>query len=122
MGKIIRELWLLSSDRSISDDEIESRAEQWLKLFGDSLFNERYRYKIETVCDLHQTHGRPIMAPELFQVSERVEAGLLHQGNDNWIPVSEVQTTIWNADPKLREIKDFEQVRDEINRRIYGGR
>lgn len=129
MANVIRELWLLSTDRDISDEDAEKRAVQWLKLFKDSLFNERYRYKIEIVTELHQTHGRPILAPELFQVSERVEAGYIWQGQDNWVPLHQIQNSIWNNDPEFKDKlinqipeEEKQAILTEINRRIYGGR
>jgi len=128
MAKLITKLWALSSSFRITEEEAKERAIHWLDLFGPDIFNERLRYKVATACEIHKDHGKPILAPEFFQVSEMVNADLLWTGNE-WIPLSQAQTTTWNSDSQFKEIRanqipedEKQAILTEINRRIYGGR
>lgn len=99
--KLIRSIWLLSSDFLISDEEIENRAAEWNWIIGDELFlkYEKYIQYILRQCCRERSFRGAIHANEFYRMFCRVikEQQVYSFRNKEWISETEAMELILNS-------------------------
>lgn len=133
---LLREIWLLTSDFPLRDEESEQRAEQWRKLLGEEFFVRHGKYVpyvIKCAC-AHRTWRGPIHADEFYRMfCKIVFAGEVWSWQKKeWIAEQEAIITMldssryqekadrWRVAHGIGDEKEKAVVEEECQAIIYG--
>ena len=125
MAALIRQLWLLTADRQISDEELTARAEAWAKVFMQANLVGKYLPYAVRCCLASRTAHGPIHADEFFRVWLEIRHGKVWSYSDRaWVREQELVVSFYRAvypdDIVQREPDPSKEIYAEIQKKIYG--
>lgn len=106
--KLVRSIWMLTSDFPFSDQEAEERASYWVELFGGDFFDKYGKYVsylVKQSCRDRSFRGA-IHADEFYRMFCRVclNGQVYSFRKQEWISESEAVESILNSNQTLGDL------------------
>jgi len=125
VAALVRQLWLLTADRQIGDEELKARAEAWCQVFEKGNLLGKYLPYAIRCCFASRSVRGPVHADEFFRVWMEIRHGKVWSYSDrSWVREQELVVSFYRAvypeDLVQREPDPSKDVYAEIQKKIYG--
>lgn len=115
---LLRDIWFLTSDFPIREEEVEDRKRVWNQILGNEFFGDHGRYVpylIKRIVQFRTWRG-PIHADEFYRMFVKVilEKQVWSFKQREWIEESEAMEIILNSQPELADqYRKAEEIREK---------